>query len=1003
MHFSQDQIGLLNEAVEKSRIALALDNRDPVCHLADARVHSFLGQNERAIAEARDAVSLNPTSAMCHHALGFVLGRAGKVEEAIPSLERAVELGPRDVFLPGYLTFGSAMFYFFGRYEEALAWARRASSSSNPRSHSFHFVVAALIRLGRHDEAKSALSELLSRSKGSKTLEDSRKSLSVNLPGTPEGNQDTINALREAGLPESEPHSHADRPSIAVLPFDNLSKDREQEVLSDGIADDIINGLSKFRSLFVIARRSTFTYKEQNKDISNIADELGVRYVVEGSVRRSGERIRVTAQLIDTESSRHIWSDRFDRTLEDVFAVQDEVSEAIIHEIAPEIGQAEIARARRTPPGSLDAWSIYQRGLSLYPSGAAEDFDAATELFDQAHAMDPNFVDALAMAAYMRLRKVFYFGDTEGDMLLTKARELLSRSMRLDSSNSIAHLAMGRIHTLCDEPGLAEQTCRKAVELNPNSVLAHVEMAAALTVQARYEEALLEWDTVESLSPTDPHMAAVHAGRSRSLFGLGWYEECVEQARAASNSANPRYWADAHLVAALTILDRPLEAEAAKQVLLKRKPDFTLATLGQTHGLESGPMSDALLRAGIPEVSQSLQPPDRPSIAVLPFDNLSADPEQEYLADGMAEDIIAGISKFHWLFVIARNSSFAYKGKSPDVRDVARDLGVRYVLEGSVRRGGTRIRIAAQLVDAESGSHIWAERYDRELTEIFAVQDEVTAAIVATIAPEIGQSEIERAKRRPPESLDAWALFQQGMALYPSGASKDFQTAIALFDRARYLDPGFVEALVMAGHMRTRFVNFFGMDDRDRLLAEARDLLQEAMRIDPSNATCHMAMGRWYVAQNDSEAGLEHCREAVALNPNSVLAHFELGIALNAAARYEEALSHYDTARRLSPRDLHAAALSTGPTFALFMLGRFEEAATNAARVSRSPNPRYWADALLVAALTKLDRRTEAEAAKEVLLTRRPDFTIREFKLAPSSILRSDEIISALREAGLPE
>jgi adenylate cyclase len=396
--------------------------------------------------------------------------------------------------------------------------------------------------------------------------------------------------------------------------------------------------------------------------------------------------------------------------------------------------------------------------------------------------------------------------------------------------------------------------------------------------------------------------------------------------------------------------------------------------------------------------------PDKPSIAVLPFDNMSGDPEQEYFADGMSEDIITGLSKFRWLFVIARNSSFAYKGKSPDVRDVARDLGVRYVLEGSVRRGAARLRITAQLIDAETGSHIWAERYERELADIFAVQDEVTAAIVATIAPEIGQSEIERMKRRAPESLDAWALFQQGLALYPSGAAKDYRAAIALFDKAHKLDRGFVEALVMAGHMRTRYANFFDMDNRETLLKEARELLQTAMRLDPGDATCRMAMGRWYVIAGEPEIGAEYCREAVTLNPNSVLAHFELGIALNAADRYEEALIHYDTARRLSPRDLHAAALSTGPTFALFMLGRFEEAAATAARVSRSPNPRYWADALLVAALLRLGREAEAGAAKEVLLERKPDFTIGEFQSTQRGFESiSKQLGSALRDAGLPE
>jgi TolB-like protein len=444
-----------------------------------------------------------------------------------------------------------------------------------------------------------------------------------------------------------------------------------------------------------------------------------------------------------------------------------------------------------------------------------------------------------------------------------------------------------------------------------------------------------------------------------------------------------------------TLLNKELGVEPAQETRALYQ-DARASDIGQATNTSS---------ATAPAVMKEEKPPlpDRPSIAVLPFVNLSGDPEQEYFADGMTEDIIAGLSKFRWLFVIARNSSFAYKGKSIDVREVAGDLGVRYVLEGSVRRSGKRIRIAAQLVDAETGNQIWTQRYDRELTDIFSVQDAATAAIVSTIAPEIGQSEIERMRRRPPESLDAWALFQQGMELYPSGTARDFQAAIALFDRARNLDTGFVEALVMAGHMRTRYAGFFNTDDRDTLLKEAGELLQTAMRLDPGDATCHMAMGRWHVVKAEPEIGIEHCQEAVELNPNSVLAHFELAIALHGAKRYEDALTQYNMARRLSPRDLHAAAMSTGPSNALFMLERFEEAAALAARVSRSPNPRYWADALLVAALVKLGRMTEAEEAKQVLLKRKPDFTIREFWLAQSYFMTAEKILPVLREVGLPE
>ncbi len=194
--------------------------------------------------------------------------------------------------------------------------------------------------------------------------------------------------------------------------------------------------------------------------------------------------------------------------------------------------------------------------------------------------------------------------------------------------------------------------------------------------------------------------------------------------------------------------------------------------------------------------------PDKPSIAVLPFNNLSGDPEQEYFADGMTEDIITGLSRFRSLFVTARNSGFGYKGRSLDVRAVARDLGVRYVLEGSVRRGGERIRITGQLIDAETGNHLWAERYDRKLEDIFAVQDEVTEAIIAAIAPEIGDVERERAQRKAPGNLDAWGLHQRGLAAFYSSTEEGLRSAIEQFDRVNEVDPAFAPAFAMTAEAR---------------------------------------------------------------------------------------------------------------------------------------------------------------------------------------------------------
>ena len=220
--------------------------------------------------------------------------------------------------------------------------------------------------------------------------------------------------------------------------------------------------------------------------------------------------------------------------------------------------------------------------------------------------------------------------------------------------------------------------------------------------------------------------------------------------------------------------------------------------------------------------------PDRPSIAVLPFQNMSGDPEQDYFCDGMVEDIITGLSRIKWLFVIARNSSFTYKGRSVDVRQVGRDLGVRYVLEGSVRKAGARVRITGQLVNALTGAHVWADRFDGELADIFDLQDQVTSRVVGAIAPKLEQAEIERAKRKPTESLDAYDYFLRGMAAFYQFTRPGNEEALALFSRAIELDPDFAAAYGMAARCYMQRKGFGWVADRDREIAETARMARRA-------------------------------------------------------------------------------------------------------------------------------------------------------------------------------
>jgi TolB-like protein len=397
-------------------------------------------------------------------------------------------------------------------------------------------------------------------------------------------------------------------------------------------------------------------------------------------------------------------------------------------------------------------------------------------------------------------------------------------------------------------------------------------------------------------------------------------------------------------------------------------------------------------------------PPDKPSIAVLPFNNLSGDPDQEYFADGMTEDIIAGLSRFRSLFVIARNSTFAYKGKSPDVRQVAGDLGVRYVLEGSVRRSGKRIRITGQLIDAETGNHLWAERYDRELEDIFAVQDEVTEAIVAAIAPEIGDVERRRAQRKAPDNLNAWNLYQRGLVPYYLSTEEGLASAIEQFDRVNEIDPTFAPAFAMAAEARWRYVLHFVPDDRGEVLNQGREKARKAIALDPRDPTCLRNDARMHSMFGRHDVAISKIEEAIALNPNDASSHHFLGIFLCSAGRSEEAIPHIDHAMRLSPRDIFLTGMMTNRAFMLFDLERYEEALDWVRRASLSPNPRSMTFALLTAVLTKLGREQEARAALDDLLAHAPGISCVKYREnpfgAPEVMAR---FIDALGEAGLAE
>jgi adenylate cyclase len=395
--------------------------------------------------------------------------------------------------------------------------------------------------------------------------------------------------------------------------------------------------------------------------------------------------------------------------------------------------------------------------------------------------------------------------------------------------------------------------------------------------------------------------------------------------------------------------------------------------------------------------------PDKPSIAVLPFENMSGDPDQEYFADGMVEEIITALSRFKWLFVIARNSSFTFKGQAVDIKEVGRRLGVRYVLEGSVRKASVKVRISGQLVDAVTGAHIWADRFERDLTDVFALQDEVTLAVVSAIQPKLLQTEIAMAARRRPENLTAYDFFLRAMQQFYLASREGVAEATRLAHRALELDPGFGRAAALAGNCHALKVLWAYAADPQFERNEAVRLLRLALSVDDSDPDT-LAWTGYTLAYmvGDFERAIEIADRAVALNPNSFFAWHCRGWVYRGAGLPEEAVQSFERAMRMSPADPLLHRTFAGMGLAFIELRRFDEAIAAGKKAQRQNSSFPPAYRCLASAFAHLGRDAEACEAAAGLLKVDPSFTISAW-IARGGQSNAKLQIERLRKAGLPE
>jgi adenylate cyclase len=396
--------------------------------------------------------------------------------------------------------------------------------------------------------------------------------------------------------------------------------------------------------------------------------------------------------------------------------------------------------------------------------------------------------------------------------------------------------------------------------------------------------------------------------------------------------------------------------------------------------------------------------PDKPSIAVLPFTNMSGDPEQEYFADGMVEEITTALSRFKSLFVIARNSSFTFKGKAIEIKEVGRRLGVRYVLQGAVRKASGKVRITCQLIEAATGAHIWADKFERDMTDIFALQDDVTFAVVSAIQPKLFQAEIALARRRRPEDLTAYDFYLRAVQQAVRSTREGLAEALRLIQLALELDPRFGAATALAGacHMEN-VLRSYAIDPQFER-EEAVRLMRLALRLDGGDPdTLATAALISALLVGDCEAEIEMADRAIALNPNSYYAWNRRGWVYKITGQPEEAIRSFERAVRMSPVDPQQFTTLTGMGFALIELRRFDEAIV-AGRKALRQKPSYTVPyRCLASALAHLGRDDEAREAAAGVLQFDPAFTISAWIARSRLSVNATLMIEGFRKAGLPE
>jgi TolB-like protein/Flp pilus assembly protein TadD len=940
--------GALDRALAAAQRAVELAPSNHLAYQALAVARFFRKETSACLGAAERALALNPLDAS-NEAM-FLIAFTGDWERGCRLIRTAMDLNPQH---PGWYRVVLALNeYRNGNYRDAV---KETVAANAPGVFWTNVMLAAAhAQLGELDAARSALQALLAQKPD---LVASGRGMLETWYGADVATH-VVDGLLKAGLgtgssPVTAAAQRIDEGFwIAVLPLKHSGSNAELAALAEGLGEDIVTGLSRFSYLRVIARGSVAKHANTGADVRVFAGEIGARYVMEGSVRQAGSQLRVAMQLVDATTGAHLWAETYNRSFrpDGIFEVQDELVPRIVATVADGNGvllrsMADALRSR--DPGELTPYESVLRGWGYYSRISPDEHALVRAALERAAERAPGSADVWALLSFLVQDEYKHDFNTRPDPL-GRALDAARRAVDLAPSNHLSHQALAAALFFRRDLDAFRQAAERSIALNPMDGNSVAFLGCLIAYAGDWTRGMALVDRATALNPHHPGWFWLpkfcHAYRERD------YAAALD---AAVKVNMPDYFfSHATMVAARGQLGGPEAAREALQHLLRLKPDVARTIRHEfskwfvdrelvehiVEGLRKAgldvPAADGSGSSQSARIGTAAQkPPVQRSIAVLPFANLSADKEQDYFSDGLAEEILNLLAKIPGLKVISRTSSFAFRGKDQDVPTIAQALGVGHVLEGSVRKSGNRLRISAQLIQASDGARIWSERFDRDLADVFAIQDEIGQAISAAL-------QMQLAPPVRPVALDAYQDYLKGQYFLERVTPDAILKARDCFERAAIADPTFAPAFSSLA-LQQFLMAAFGVKSAAETVPAVRSAAMQALAIDPHDGEAHSLLATvaatfdydwelaeqhhrqalasntvsgadrprrfqistntlrhvlWYLGpKGRGDQAVAESRAALETDPLAPLLHYGLVYALNVARRYDDAV---DSARR---------------------------------------------------------------------------------------------------------